>query len=141
VFQNAQSTGIYDVPIDSIISVIDRDGNGTPSMTLLVDKGGLDPVSTIQDYLNIPSTHEVLDKYTEKLNDLNDVSLVNPIEYNLMAFKNGKWTNTTPSDIAGQIKINDISDVNASSPEDNYILSWDDNSNQWVAISLDGGTY
>ncbi len=51
VFKDQSSVGIGDVPVESVIQIIDSDGVGTPLLTLLTDKTGLGNSSTIADYL------------------------------------------------------------------------------------------
>ncbi len=51
VFKDKDSRGIYDIPLESMIQVIDVDGNKTPSLTQLIGKDGLGPSSTIDQYL------------------------------------------------------------------------------------------
>ncbi len=52
VFKNKDSGGVYDVPLGSMIQVIDADGAGTPSFSQILGKNGVGPSSTIEQYLN-----------------------------------------------------------------------------------------
>ncbi len=61
VFKDGGSTGIFDVPVDSIVQVVDIDGNDNPSMTQIIDKIGLWKHSTIDDYLLTPVNYRNLD--------------------------------------------------------------------------------
>ncbi len=73
VFANQSTRGIYDVPLESMIQIIDSDGAGTPLFTQIISKSGLVSSSTIADFLALPSTHVNLDRDTlselEKVND------------------------------------------------------------------------
>ncbi len=63
VFKNKDSRGIYDIPLESMIQVIDSDGTGTPIFTQITGKNGIGPTSTIEDYL-ISNNYIALDKDT-----------------------------------------------------------------------------
>ncbi len=63
VFKDRNSVGIYDVPLDSMVQIVDSDGAGNPLLTLLIDKTNLVDASIIGDYLN-GSGYSNLDKDT-----------------------------------------------------------------------------
>jgi hypothetical protein len=141
VFKDANETGIYDIPVESIIHVIDADGSGTPSITQLVNKSQLGTTSTIGQYLSTPGAFKPLDKFIEKFNDIGDVNLTGLLTEQVLTFDGTQWVNSDPKDIAQNIKIEDISNINASSPADKQILHWDAINNTWFAADLDGGTF
>ncbi len=57
IFQNADSQGIYDVPLKSTVHVINVDNMGTPMFLQLVAKVGLYTTSTIADLLRYPEDY------------------------------------------------------------------------------------
>ncbi len=73
VFSNRTSQGIFDVPLESMIQIIDSDGMGTPLFTQIVDKTGMGSTSTIADFLDNPAHYIDLDRDTlselEKVGD------------------------------------------------------------------------
>ncbi len=64
VFKDTTSQGIYEVPVESMIQIIDSDGVGTPLFTQITNKNGLSSGSTIADFLNIANSHIDLDRDT-----------------------------------------------------------------------------
>ncbi len=64
VFRDRSSNGIVNIPLESIIQVIDADGLGTPMVTQIIDKSNLNTSSTIGDFLDIPTSHITLDRDT-----------------------------------------------------------------------------
>ncbi len=73
VFKNKDSTGIYDVPLESIIHIADF--NGKPSMTQLIDKSQLGQSTTMESYIATPAAYLELDRVTEYLDELLDVNI------------------------------------------------------------------
>ncbi len=64
VFKDQTSVGIYDVPLESMIQIIDSDGLGTPLFTQITGKSGLGGTSTIGDFLNTATNYLNLDRDT-----------------------------------------------------------------------------
>ncbi len=75
VFKDAASKGIYDVPLESMIQIIDSDGAGTPLFTQLVKKENLSALSTIEDFLREPINFINLDRDTTPASSLEDIGL------------------------------------------------------------------
>ncbi len=178
VFNNQTSTGIYDVPLESIIQVINSDGAGTPSMTQIINKAAFHSGTTIQQYLATPTAYKDLDKYLDYLSELKDVTLPAVIKDGSVLQYNGtEWVSSTIKDFAGDINLGDLKDitpatltddgkylewnsnvdkfiyvtpvkeidqlanVDAPNPVADQILNWNDTSNTWVAVDLDGGQF
>ena len=57
IFRNRDSVGIYDVPLESTVQIIDSDGKNTPKFIELIGKIGLAPTSDIEDLLNTPDNY------------------------------------------------------------------------------------
>ncbi len=135
VFKNGSALGIYEVPLESVVQVVDSDGAGTPLMTQLVSKALLNAGSTIDEYLNVPTAYIELDRYAEELNDLNDVELPNVIadeDILVFDFSTKKWINKTAGDVAEHIAIGDLQDVTAPTlANDGQLLEWDETNRQW----------
>ncbi len=64
VFENLVAKGINNVPIGSIVQIVDSDGVGTPKLLQLLSNAGLDMNSTIGDFLSLPNNSVELDKDT-----------------------------------------------------------------------------
>jgi hypothetical protein len=75
VFQNRDATGIYDVPLESMVQIIDSDGNGTPQLLQLIDKTGLHNSSTIGQFLDNTSSHIDVDNVTAVNGQVGNVTL------------------------------------------------------------------
>ncbi len=73
VLKNKTSVGVFDIPLESMVQIIDSDGVGTPSFTQIIAKNGLSTTSTAEDYLNDASNYITLDKDTPS--ELEKVSL------------------------------------------------------------------
>ncbi len=123
VFDSGTSPGIFDVPLGSIIQVVDVDGTGPnnrPSMTQLISKSGLHSGSSINQYLSITGTHVELDRYTEFLGDLSDVNLPATITIgDIFKFDGTGWISSPASDIASDIKLGDLDGVPTATPTNN----------------------
>ncbi len=132
VFANGTSTGIYEVPLESIIQVINV--NGAPSMTQIVSKNLLGSTTTIQQYLNIPANYKELDRYIDNLGEISDVTL-GPItvQGEVLRFDGTAWVNEPVGNIAGDISLGDLSDITAPTlGNDGQYLEWDFNLGEWV---------
>ena len=75
VFKDAASKGIYDVPLESMIQIIDSDGAGTPLFTQLVKKENLSALSTIEDFLREPINFINLDRDTTPAYWIEDIAV------------------------------------------------------------------
>ncbi len=75
VFKDVTSTGIYDVPVESMIQIIDSDGAGTPLFMQLVKKENLSALSTIEDFLKESINFINLDRDTTPAASLEDIGL------------------------------------------------------------------
>ncbi len=134
VFNDQTSTGICDVPLESVVQVIDADGLGTPSMTQIIGKSTFHSGTTIQQYLDTPATYKELDRYIDNLDEISDVTL-GPIivQGDILRFDGTSWTNESTSDVAGDINLGDLQDITAPTPaNDGQNIEWNDTSNKWV---------
>ncbi len=136
VFNDKTSTGIYEVPLESIVQVIDSDGIGTPSMTQIVDKSMFYAGTTIQQYLATPSAYKNLDKYLEYLNDLKDVTLPATIDNNSVLQYNGvDWVSASLDDVASNIELGDLAGVNpAAATDDGKYLEWNETGDEFIYV-------
>ncbi len=132
VFKDGTSTGINEVPVESIIQVVSV--NGAPSMTQLVDKLGLSNSTTIQQYLAIPSAYKELDRYIDNLNEISDVSLASIIvDGDVLRFNGTDWTNDSVASVAGDITLGDLKDITPPIlSNDGQYLIWDSGLHEWV---------
>jgi len=73
VFDNLQSTGIYNVPVDSTIQINDVDSQGTPKIIQLTSKEGLTPDSTIAHFLSLNDNYVDLNEATEIPSELEKI--------------------------------------------------------------------
>ncbi len=73
VFKDKNSIGIYDIPLESIVHIVDF--NGRPSVTQLIDKTLLGQNTTMESYIATPLAYKELDRVTEHLNELSDVNI------------------------------------------------------------------
>jgi len=135
VFKDQNSVGIFEVPLDSVIQVVDIDGAGTPLMSLLLNKNTMDPSTTISQYLATTSAYTELDRYSEELGDLKDVVLDETINngevltYDLLT---DKWVNAPVGDIIFGLTLGDITDVSVPLPENNgQLLIWNETTKLW----------
>ncbi len=138
VFQDRTSIGIYEVPLESIIQIVDSDGLGTPSMTQFVDKSLLYAGTTIDQYLKTPTAYIELDRYVEILNELNDVDLTSVVDGQILRFDSStsNWINLDASSVASDINLSDLNDVpEPTSTEDGNYLEWDEAGNQWILVT------
>ncbi len=134
VFKNLASVGIFEVPLDSIIQLVDSDGAGTPSMTLFIDKRLLNITTTMAQYIATPTAYIELDRYSEILNDLDDVELTSIQDKDIMVYDslNNIWVNAPAGATAGNIKLGDLADVPTPAPSnDGNQLVWDNANNRW----------
>ncbi len=134
VFNDQTSTGIYEVPLESVVQVINADGAGTPSMTQIVSKAMFHSGTTIQQYLATPAAYKELDKYIDKLDEISDVDLGTIIvPGDLLRFDGTNWTNESTGSIAGDITLGDLKDITSPTPaNDGQYLEWDDTVDKWV---------
>ncbi len=138
VFNNEASLGIFDIPIDSIIQVVDSDGVQTPSMTLIIGKNNLTQSSNIRDYLNRPQNYKELDRYTESLNELSDVN-IDPFTIGvgrILVYDGFNWIDAPPTALVGGIKLGDLQDVPDPAGNDGYHLEWDDTTQLWQLVAV-----
>ncbi len=100
VFKDGNSVGVSEVPLESIVQVIDSDGVGTPSMTQIINKSGINRMTTVSQYLAQPSYYKELDRYIDELNEITDISLSSVLDGNILVFDNstGMWSNTDTID-------------------------------------------
>ncbi len=134
VFNNQTSTGIYDVPLESVVQVIDADGLGTPSMTQLISKATFHAGTTIQQYLATAVSFKELDRYIDELDEISDVD-IGPIIVtgDLLRFDGTKWTNESTGDVAGDITLGDLQDITSPTlANDGQIIEWNATSAKWV---------
>jgi hypothetical protein len=82
VFQDQSSVGIFEVPIESVIQIVDGDGQGTPMMLQLISKQGLNPSSTIGEFLANDQTHLTLDNVIPS--ELEKIEVNNKIGWRLL---------------------------------------------------------
>ncbi len=134
VFNDQTSTGIYDVPLESVVQVIDADGVGTPSMTQIVGKSTFHTGTTIQQYLATPVNYKELDRYIDNLDEISDVDLGTIIvSGDILRFDGTNWTNTSTGDVAGDITLGDLKDVSDPNfSNDGQYLEWNDTADKWV---------
>ncbi len=136
VFNDQAALGIYEVPLESIVHVIDSDGIGTPSVTQLIDKNLLFGTSTIAQYLNTTTAYKKLDRYTEYLNDLKDVTL--PLVLNagdVLRFDGTNWISASTADFANDIRLGDLAGVTPATPaDDGTYLEWDEANKQFIYV-------
>ncbi len=137
VFKSQTSTGIYDVPLDSVIQVIDSDGAGTPSMTQITGKVGIDASTTIDQYLSNPINYDELDRYVDDLDDLDDVQLsATIISGDVLLYNGFHWIDAPASDLVASINLGDLKDVPAPlSGNDGQYLEWDNLTGKWVYVT------
>jgi len=81
VFADRMSAGIFEVPLKSIVHIIDGDNLGTTKYVELIAKTGLNSSSTIGVFLDNPSLYEEISKEFKienaKLAELGDVEVTN----------------------------------------------------------------
>ncbi len=139
VFKNGSAIGIYEVPLESVVQIVDIDGAGTPLMTQLVSKALLTNGSTIDQYLSTPTAYVELDRYAEELNDLKDVELPSVIaDEDILAFDfaSKKWINKTAGDVADHISLGDLQDITSPTlANDGQLLEWDETNRQWNYVN------
>ncbi len=111
VFKDGTSIGIFDIPLESIVHVIDSDGMGTPSMTQLIDKSLLFNEITIDQYLGLPTSHVELDRYIDQLNEISDVNITSLVVGDVLQFDGNSWINEDITSIAQNINLGDLNDV------------------------------
>ncbi len=132
VFKDGTSTGINEVPLESIIQVVSY--NGVPNMSQLVNKNLLNQSTTITQYLANPANYKELDRYIDNLDEISDVSMAGIIvDGDVLRFDGTNWTNDSVSSIAGDITLGDIGDV--TTPvlgNDGQYLIWDSGLHKWV---------
>ncbi len=135
VFKDGTSTGINEVPLESIIQVVSY--NGDPNMSQLVKKDLLNQSTTIAQYLAIPSAYKELDRYIDNLNEISDVNLDGIIvDGDVLRFDGTNWTNDSVSSVAGDITLGDLGDVTAPVlSNDGQYLKWDSGSHKWVYMT------
>ncbi len=121
VFKDINSIGIFDVPLDSVIQVVDSDGTGTPSMTMIIGKVGMNAGTTIGQYLTLVNNYEELDRYVEELNDLLDVNvnLISNGDLFMYDLNSRSWVNRTLKTVAGAINLSDLKDTPMTSSPGN----------------------
>ncbi len=137
VFNNQTSTGIFEVPLESVVQVIDADGLGTPSMTQIVNKNTFHVGTTIQQYLATPAAYKELDKYIDELDEISDVTLGSIIvPGDLLRFDGTSWTNESTGDVAGDIALGDLQDtINPTLANDGQIIEWNAASAKWIYVN------
>ncbi len=125
VFANGTSTGINEVPLESIIQVIDV--NGAPSMTQLVNKSSIGSSTTIQQYLNTTNAYKELDRYIDNLGEISDITFGPIISGGeVLRFNGTAWVNESTAALAGDISLGDLSDVTAPTVGNGgQYLEWD----------------
>ncbi len=96
VFNGESSVGIFHIPLESIIHTIDSDGSGTPSMTQIIGKVGLTPISTIGHYLATTNNYKELDRYIDFLDEITDVNISTAADGDILVFDSvtNNWVNT-----------------------------------------------
>ncbi len=135
VFKDGTSTGINEVPVESIIQVVSV--NGAPSMTQLVDKTGISNSTTIQQYLAILTAYKELDRYIDDLNEISDVNLAGIIvDGDVLRFDGTDWTNDSVASVASDITLGDLKDVTPPVlSNDGQYLVWDSGSLKWTYVT------
>ena len=93
VFKNRQSTGIYNVPLESMILIQDVDGNDTPKTIQLISKEGLTPDSTINDLLNNASLYIDPFELTEIPSQLEKITEGNHTGWRILGRDPSKYAN------------------------------------------------
>ncbi len=141
VFPHKGDTGIYEVPLESIIHVVDSDGQGNPSVTQLIDKSQLTANTTIERYLATPGAYKELDKYIDKFDEISDVNFTFLNANDILSFNGTEWVNKNPQALADILNLGDLGDVYVPAPTDKQVLLWDANAGKWVAGDIDGGTF
>ena len=71
------------------------------------------------------------------LGDINDVTLTNLQNSDIIAWNGTAWVNTAapPTDISGN-SLNDLNDVNTGTPTDGDLLMWVDAAGEWQTINI-----
>jgi len=78
VFNDLDSTGIYNVPLNSTIQINDSDGNGTPKVLQFIDRTGMQPETTIEQMLtNFPGSYIDLNDAGEIPSELERIQSIN----------------------------------------------------------------
>ncbi len=95
VFNDLLSVGIYDVPLESMVQINDRDGSGKPDVVQIIAKTGLNPSSTIAEFLADPSLYKDNTPNEMKLDDLVDAELHTPHDGEILSYDSqiGQWVN------------------------------------------------
>ena len=58
-FENLDSTGIYNVPIDSTVQINDADGFGTPMTIQIENKSFVNPSTTIREFISYSENYSI----------------------------------------------------------------------------------
>jgi len=76
-FKDRNSTGIFDVPLKSTISVADSNGQGKPRLLQIISKNGLNHRSTIGQFLADESLYIDINKANEVFSELEKIQQAN----------------------------------------------------------------
>jgi len=96
VFQDNFALGIFEVPLKSMIQVIDSDGQGTPEIVQIISKTGLNANSTIADFLADSSLYKDNKPNSFNLDDLKDADVPTPQSGEVLTYDEnlGQWVNS-----------------------------------------------
>ncbi len=95
VFKDRNAMGIFDIPLKSMIQIVDSDGIGSPDVVQILSKEGLTSGSTIGNFLDNPSLYKDNTPNNMKLTELVDTTTEAPQGGDLLTFDSvtEQWIN------------------------------------------------